>query len=188
MAGPEPLPTLDLIRGAQSGDPVATEQLFARYLPRLRWWAKGRLPAHARGTIDTEDLVQDALLATLRRVDNLDPRSGGCFQAYTRQAILNALRDRLRRHRPRVDPEVALQQEADPSPSPLEATVGRDELARYERALARLSPAEQELIVARLELHYSWAEVAEITGRGSADAARVATRRALVRIAGEMER
>ena len=37
------------------------------------------------------------------------------------------------------------------APSPLEETIGSEALERYESALARLSPSDRELIVARVE-------------------------------------
>jgi RNA polymerase sigma-70 factor (ECF subfamily) len=187
MDQPEPHPptllTLELVRGAQRGESSSIERLYARYLPRLRWWAHGRLPGFARNGFDTEDVVQDAMMKTLRRLEDFDPQKAGCFQAYTRQAVLNAIRDHVRRARPHVTAERVLEFEAMPQKSPLEELIGRDAIERYEAALAELSPQEQELIVGRLELNCSFAELAEMTGRNSADAARVATKRALVRLA-----
>lgn len=180
---PPTTPTLDLVRAAQRGDGPAVDELYARYLPRLRWWARGRLPAHARDGIETGDVVQDAMMRTLRQLPGLDARSAGCFQAYTRQAVLNAIRDHIRRARPRVTAERALEHEASSEQSPLEELIGRDALGRYERALAALTVTDQELIVGRIEMNHSFAELAAMTGRNSPDAARVATKRALVRLA-----
>src|SRR6185295_19375283 len=39
--------TLDLLARAKDGDSLATNELFQRCLPRLRRWARGRLPQHA---------------------------------------------------------------------------------------------------------------------------------------------
>src|SRR5437764_74539 len=70
--------------------------------------------------------------------------------------------------------------------STLELAIGSEALDRYEAALHRLKPNERELIVARCELDFSAAEIATIFGKGSADAARMAVARALVRLAEEM--
>lgn len=180
---PPTLPTLELVRGAQEGRASAIDQLYARYLPRLRWWARGRLPAFARDGLDTEDLVQEAMMRTLQQLSGLDPQRAGCFQAYTRQAILNAIRDHVRRARPRVTADRELERHASPGRSPLEELVGKDAIERYEQALGELTPMEQELVVGRLELNYSFAELAEMTAKNSPDAARMATKRALVRLA-----
>ncbi len=66
--------------------------------------------------------------------------------------------------------------------------MGHEAVERYEAALARLSDADRELIVASVELGYSYEQLAEATGRASPDAARKAARRALVKLAEEMER
>lgn len=111
-------PTLVLVRGAHEGHQAALDELFRRYLPRLERFARGRLPGYARGTIDTLDLVQDALLNSLAQLDHFDPRSPGCFQAYTRQAILNAIRNRVQRVKPKAAQTRVLANAQDMNPSP----------------------------------------------------------------------
>jgi DNA-directed RNA polymerase specialized sigma24 family protein len=56
--------TVVLLEKAKAGDREALDSLFARYLPPLRRWACGRLPAGARDLLDTHDVVQDVLLQT----------------------------------------------------------------------------------------------------------------------------
>ena len=72
--------------------------------------------------------------------------------------------------------------------SPLEATIGAQALARYEAALARLPAPERELVIARIELGRAYADIAEEFGKPSANAARMAVARAIVRLAEEMRR
>ena len=60
-----------LLLRAREGDEAARNELCARYLPRLRRWAHGRLPVWAREHLDTEDIVQDALMKSVRRLDPL---------------------------------------------------------------------------------------------------------------------
>jgi RNA polymerase sigma-70 factor (ECF subfamily) len=181
-----PHSTLLLVRQAQDGDARALEALYARYLPRLHAWARGRLPAGARGRFDTGDLVHDALARTLQNLDRLSPEAPGCFQAYTRQAVLNAIRDQVRRrHEDRLDTEVA-RERPQAGPSPLEEVIGREAMERYDAALARLPAAEREAVVARIELQESWEEIAVILDKPSADAARMTVKRALLRLARTM--
>jgi RNA polymerase sigma factor (sigma-70 family) len=178
--------TLTLLTRARAGDPHALSDLFARYVPDLRRWARGRLPPGARDLADTHDLVQDALLQTFRRIDGFDCRGEGALQAYLRQAVMNRIRDEIRRTTRR--PAGAPLDEEAPSAgaSPFEAAVGAETADRYERALSRLDDAERQLIVARVELQMTYGEVATATGRPSADAARMAVARALVRLAESM--
>jgi RNA polymerase sigma-70 factor (ECF subfamily) len=163
------------------------EELFRRHLRPLQRWARGRLPKWARDVSDTDDLVQDTLLRTFKHLEHFDSRGVGALQAYLRQAIVNRVRDELRRkgrqpHMTDVDDiDVRTGQ------SPLEEAIGRETLEHYEAALARLRPEEREAIVARVEMGYSYEELAEVLGKPTPDAARKAAQRALVRLADEMK-
>ena len=184
--------TIQLIVRARSGDEAALEQLFARHREPLRRWTHGRLPKWARQLVDTDDLVQDALLQTFRRLEEFEPRGPGALQGYLRAAVVNRLRDELRRSGrvpPGLDLDTAVHTEmlvADARESPLEQAIGRENLQRYERALARLDVDDCEAIIGRIEMGYTYQELAALLGKPSAEAARKATPRALIRLADEM--
>jgi RNA polymerase sigma-70 factor (ECF subfamily) len=190
----QPVPPSDsessfvLIGRAQQGDSLALEALCDRYLPRLRRWAHGRLPSWARDALDTQDLVQDTLVQVLRRVETFEPRHDGAFQAYLRQALVNRLRDEIRRATRRPPAECLDTDNISADPSPLEVAIGQEALERYEAALARLRPEDREAIIIRVELGCPYAEVAAALGKPSAAAAHMAVSRALVRLADEMSR
>lgn len=171
---------------AHAGDQGAVERLLARHLTPLRRWAKGRLPLWARDGTDTDDLVQDTLLQTFKRLPDFEVRGPGALQAYLRQAILNRVRDELRKKGRRPEATDLDGLEADGRPSPLEEAIGREAIERYEQALTRLRPEEREAIIGRVEMGYSYGELAEALGKPSAEAARKAAQRALVRLAREM--
>lgn len=177
-----------LLGRARAGDPQALNALYQRYLSPLQRWARGRLPPWARSLADTDDMVQDTLLRSLRGVDAFEAHRTGAFLCYLREGVLNRMRDEMRRakHRPLAGGTAGAA--ADPRPSPLEETVGREAVEIYEAALARLRQEDREAIVARLELRLSYRQVAESLGKPSADAARMATTRALERLAEEMVR
>src|ERR1041385_6585665 len=90
-------PTIELVVKARGGDRQAVEALLQRCLPGLKRWAHGRLPASARGSLDTGDLVQDAALHALGRLHAFEPRHVGAMQAYLRQSVINRIRDEVRR-------------------------------------------------------------------------------------------
>src|SRR5262245_59937709 len=71
------LTTNELLRRAKDGDTAARDQLLARYLPRLRRWAAGRLPMHARSLLDTTDLVQEILTRVIEGLDRIEVRGPG---------------------------------------------------------------------------------------------------------------
>ena len=178
--------SFQLLLRAKAGDADALERLCARYLPRLHRWARGRLPRGARGAVDTGDIVQEVLIKVVRRIPIIEPRDEGAFQGYLRQALANRFRDEARRLVANPAPAAIDSAWPSPGPSPLEEAIGAEGVARYEAALARLSLDDQRAIVARCEWGMSHAEVAEILGKSTANAARVAIHRALVRLAKEM--
>jgi RNA polymerase sigma-70 factor, ECF subfamily len=180
--------TATLLERARAGDRQAVDILFARCLPPLLRWARGRLPEWARDLADTQDVVQEAVLQTFKHLETFDARGEGALQAYLRQAVMNRIRDHIRRAGRRPASSPLDSQHEDAAPSPLEQAVGRESVERYEAALSRLSEVDRELIVATVELGYTFERLAEATGRASPDAARKAARRALVKLAEEMER
>jgi len=179
--------TLSLVERAHRGDEGALERLMARHLRPLKRWARGRLPSWARDAEDTDDLVQDALLRTFRRLEAVEIRGPGALQAYLRQAVLNHIRNELRKKARRPDMGDFDGSEADHGRSPLEEAIGHEAVERYEQALARLRPEEREAIIGRIEMGYSYEELADALGKPSSEAARKAAKRALVRLAREME-
>ena len=175
-----------LLLRAKSGDEQARDELFSRYLPRLRRWAHGRLPAHARSLLNTDDLAQDVLCRAIVALEKFDPRHEGAFQGFLRQIMANRVRDEVRTARRRPTDELLEDAHFANDPSPIELAIGREAFERYEAALERLKPHERELIVARCELDFSNDEIAILFNKPSSAAARVAVGRALVRLAEEM--
>ena len=180
--------TFQLIERFRGGDKEALERLFARHLPRLQRWARGRLPRWARDLADTQDLVQETLIQTFNRIDVFEPRREGALQAYLRQAVMNRIRDEIRRVARKPAHGELEGTEVDRVRSPLEQAVGMEQIERYESALGRLRPEEKEAIILRVELGYTYEELARLLEKPTSDAAHKATKRALVRLAEEMAR
>ena len=180
--------TYQLLERAKAGDREALDVLFTRHIPALRRWASGRLPRWARDIAETQDLVQETVLQVFKRVEAFEPRGEGALQAYLRQAVMNRIRNEFRNkgRRPSVE-DLDDQAPADRT-SPLEAAVRQEQLDRYDAALSRLSEQDRDLIVARVEVGLTYEEMAEALGKPSWNAARMATARALLRLAGELKR
>jgi len=188
LATRAPDTSIELLRRVRVGEDEALDRLLERYLPPFRRWARGRLPPWARDGFDTEDLVQETLLHAIRHVEHFEPRRDGAFQAYLRLALCNRIRDAVRKAE-RVGRAVSLHTgQPDGGPSPYDLTIGHEAYERYEAALARLPAIYREAIIARIELHQDWNEVAEVLGKRSRDAARMIVTRALRRLAQEMAR
>jgi RNA polymerase sigma factor (sigma-70 family) len=178
--------TIELLERARGGENDAISSLFARLIPGLRRWARGRLPVFARELCDTQDIVQDTVLSALRRLDSFEVRHPGALLAYLRQATLHRITDEVRRAQRRPVAQELVDQIDEDAISPFDRLLGRVEVTRYESALERLRPDDKAAILCRVEHQSSYEEMAIALGKPSANAARVAVRRALMRLAEEM--
>ena len=71
---------------------------------------------------------------------------------------------------------------ADAKTGPLEEAIARESYERYGAALRRLRPADRRLVIGRIEMQWSYAEVGARFSKPSPDAARMAVHRALRRL------
>ena len=179
--------TVELLARARGGDQSALNRVFEREIPRLTRWARGRLPRWARNGFDTDDLVQETVVQTLKRIDVFEYRADAALQGYLRRAIMNRIRNEIRREHRHPGPRALDDDVKAGDPSPLEALIGKETVEAYDEALEQLMPAEREAIIGRVELALSYAELAEALERPSADAARMAVGRALLKLAKVME-
>jgi RNA polymerase sigma factor (sigma-70 family) len=179
-------PTMELVLSARSGNRMALEALLERCLPPLKRWAHGRLPAHARGGLDTGDLVQEAAIHVLARLDKFEPRHVGAMQAYLRISVINRIRDEIRRVGRRPESVELTSEPTSDDTSPLEAVIRTEAYERYRQALGKLRTRDREMVVARVEVQWSIPEIAHRFGMASLDAARVAVSRSLKRLTAQL--
>ena len=175
-------PTIELVVRAKGGDREAVEALLQRSIPSLKRFAHGRLPAAARSTLDTGDLVQETVLHVLRRLDTFEPRHVGAMQAYLRQSVINRIRDEVRRIGRHPAPTELPDDLAAEIPSPLEEAVRAEAYDRYRTVLMQLSPRDREMVVARIEAQWSLGDIAQRFNMRTVDGPRMAVTRALRRL------
>jgi RNA polymerase sigma-70 factor (ECF subfamily) len=180
--------SIGLLARVREGDQEALNRLLARHLPPLQRWARGRLPRGIRDLEDTGDLVQETVIQALKHLNHFEYRREGALQAYLRHAVYNRIRMEFRRARSRPAHDALHQELPDGSASPLDEAVGRETVECYEAALSRLKPEDREAVIAKIELDCSYADLARALGKPSADAARMAFGRAVLRLAEEMKR
>ena len=171
--------TMALVARFRSGDHQVLHTLYSRYLAPFQRWVKCRTPAWASDSIRTENLVEKTLYQSLdnRKRERWSPR---CFQSHLRWSILDCLEDELRLitpHRKGTAPSRS---------SALERVIGRRSYNRYESALRRLADEDREVIIARIELNFSYSKVAAVLGKSNPEEAREALIQALQRLAQEM--
>jgi RNA polymerase sigma-70 factor (ECF subfamily) len=176
--------TASLLIRVREGHAPAREELMGRYVAMLGRWAHGRVPRAARDLVDTDDLVQSTLIRALSHLDTFESRGEGAFLGYLRQVLLNQIRDEARRARRRPQhTELDESFESASTPSPLEETIGRERLDRYEASLAQLGEAQRGAVVLRIEMGMRYRDIAEALGVPSANAARSLVGRGMVHLA-----
>jgi RNA polymerase sigma factor (sigma-70 family) len=181
--------TASLLLLLKQGDDRALDRLLTRYLPLLRRWAHGRLPATARDLNDTDDLVQITLISALKNLGQFESRHEGALLAYLRASVMNAMRGEIRRVGRTVVGEPSNHGESQPL-EPGENLVPRldaDQWIDYERALSKLAPHKREAVLLRLEFGMSYAEIAAALDRPSEAAASMMVTRALVELAEHLQ-
>jgi RNA polymerase sigma factor (sigma-70 family) len=171
--------TAALLRRANLGDARARADLVARVEPLLRRFAHARLPPHARRAEDTGDLLQRTWLRTIEILPSIQPREPGAFFAYLRTALINALRESLRR-----DARSPLQPgDVEESLAPAATGLPLEDWIEYERSLAQLGDAERALVLMRFEFGMSFVEIGTELGE-KPDTVRIRLARTLARLAG----
>ena len=185
MTHPDATTSRTLLHRARAGDAGAIGRLLARSLPGLQRWAHRRLPQWARSAADTSDLIQDAVLGTLSRLDAFQPQGRRALANYLRAAVRNRIADEHRRTARWVRGADTIESLPSNAASPLQLAMQDETERRYRAALAQLNARDQQLIVAHFELEYSHAQLACMIGR-SPNAARMALARALGRLAARL--
>lgn len=180
--------TANLLARARTGDSRARDVLAGRYLTILRRLAHGRLPRAARGLEETDDIVQLTVTRALDHLDTFEPRREGAFLAYLRQILFNQLKDAARRANRVPGREPISEDLQNAERSPLEELIGRETVEAYEAALGLLTEQQKEAVVLRVEMGFTYAEVAQAIGSPSCNAARMLIGRALVRMAEAMRK
>lgn len=179
------LETQVLLDRWQRGEGAAREALLARYLPILKRIAHNRLPPQARDLAATEDLVQLTVMKVLDRLETFQSDGPGALLAYLRTALMNTLRDELRRCKripPRSDPEILVDNPSS-APTPAQNALSEHALEAYERALRTLKPIDRDLVSLRIEFGMDYQEIAGISKLKTANAVRMRVSRALLQLA-----
>ena len=121
-------------------DPQAFLVLYDRYFPAVYNYVRYR----CQDAATSDDLTAQIFERALTKLDNYKPRRGS-FSAWLFAIARNTVAGYYRGRRPSVALEQVANQPA-PEPSPPEAVMHREELARLLLALATLSDREQEIV------------------------------------------
>jgi RNA polymerase sigma-70 factor (ECF subfamily) len=168
--------TAMLLHRIRAGDQDAKSALVARIDPLLKRFARGRVPRQLRAEQDTLDFVQSTWARVLDRIGEFDAREPGAFFSYLRVALVNGLREALRKQK-YVGSSSEIQSER------LEAeAVDPDDWVAWEQALESMEPPVRGLVLMRFEFGMSYGEIGLELGH-SPDAVRMQLTRALAKMA-----
>jgi len=192
---PEPTSTQALLQRVQTGEREALNELYNRYLMRVLAAVRARLGAELRGKLESWDVVQDALLASLKNVQSFDQSSEGAFLNWLAKVVENRIRDHLdyfraekRDHRlekPLAGPRSAESSapldipERSCAPTPSQVLILSEDLAHLEKAMDQIPEDSRELIVAVKIEGRTYDELAVALDK-SPDAVRMQVKRALL--------
>ncbi|MHC4974748.1 MAG: sigma-70 family RNA polymerase sigma factor [Planctomycetota bacterium] len=183
--------TLGLIERLRRGDRGALDPLFARHVPYLRRLVAVRLDPRLRRRLGVSDVVQQAQVDALQRIDQYLADSDQLpFRWWLRRAAHERLhrleRDHLKTARRDVRREVPLPDRsslllAGQLATPSELASKRELAAGVRRALARLDGPDREVLLMRAFEHLPYDEIGYVLGIAPA-AARQRHGRALLRL------
>lgn len=176
-------PTMELVLKAKTGDRQATDALIERCMKPLKRFAHGRLPSAARGSLDTDDIVQAVIMNYLRQLPKFEPREVGGVRAYLKRSVVNAINDQVRGTRRRPQAVELVDEVPSRSITQLESAIRAQEYGQYVQALETLNAKSRQLVIAKIELEWSAAEIATAFGLPTPAAAQMAAKRACQRLA-----
>jgi RNA polymerase sigma-70 factor (ECF subfamily) len=96
---PDTALTESLLQRISGGERPALDQLLARYRPRLLAFVEARLEPGLRARLDPSDVVQEAQLEVVQRMDDFLKRRPMPFHLWVRKTAYERLLKLRRRHR-----------------------------------------------------------------------------------------
>ncbi|HEY1378417.1 MAG TPA: sigma-70 family RNA polymerase sigma factor [Gemmataceae bacterium] len=190
--------TEELLRRTGAGDASARQQLLTRHRDRLRRMVAVRLDPRLAARVDPSDVVQEALIEADRKLDGYLQERPVAYYPWLRQLAWERLVKLHERHvlaRKRSvlreepgglalpdDSAVLLARRlAGTGTSPSHGLLRQELRERVRAALARLSPADREVLVLRYLEQLPTADIAAVLAVGEG-AVKMRHRRALDRL------
>jgi RNA polymerase sigma-70 factor (ECF subfamily) len=177
--------TQRLLDRASSGDSQAFERLFVRHEPYVLQIVALRLDPRLRARVDPADVVQEAHLEAIRRLDAFLEKRPMPFRLWLRQIAIDQSLKARRRHlgtaRRSVEREAVLPEQSSiifaerllaRGASPSQSLDRREMRQKLQAALAKLSEADREVILMRHFEGLSNQEVAFLAGIDPATASK----------------
>jgi RNA polymerase sigma-70 factor (ECF subfamily) len=148
----------DLATRAAGGDRRAFAALYDRHLDAVYRYAFYRLRTDA----EAEDVTSDVFHRALVAMPKYEPRRP--FLAFLYGIARHVVADRLRSARPQASFADAIAHPSDAA-GPEETALRLEDARRVRRAIARLTPLQQEIVILRSIDERSTKEIAAVTGK-----------------------
>lgn len=184
--------TQELVAQAQEGDASALDQLCGVYAERVRRIVRYRMGPELRSHLESMDLVQEALVEAVMDLDQFVYSSEGDFLRWISRIVENTIRDHVdKAHAAKRDirKQVPLDRAAGPASrssrdaclpavttTPSAVLSLREDLDRLEKAMDRLKPEYQEVIVLAKIEGLSCQEISDKLGKSPAAVAMMLSR------------
>ena len=159
---PDSAETVRLLDHVQQGDRGAMDHLLARHRGELREFLEHRIDPRMAARADPSDVVQEAQLAVVKRMDDFLRRRPMPFRLWLRKTayerLIDLQRHHLKRTRRSVNQEVGFPDRssmllAGPllkgAATPSEEMMARELAERTAQAVARLPEADREILLMR---------------------------------------
>ncbi len=178
---PDPDPEITaLVERLRTGDQTALGALFDRHREKLRRMVAFRLDARLAGRVSASDVLQEAYIDALKRVEHYFAKPDQPFFGWLRLVVGQRLADVHREHlagKRDAGREIGLH--ASPAgadsacmaacllaqgPSPSHAANRNERFAQLETALARMDALDRDVLALRHFEELSNAETAELLG------------------------
>jgi RNA polymerase sigma-70 factor (ECF subfamily) len=177
----------ELVARLRAGDRAALGELFARHRDKLRRMVELRLDHRLAGRVSASDVLQEAYIDALKRVEHYFAKPDQPFFGWLRLVVGQRLADLHREHLARkrdASQEVSLDRGAGATSaclaacllggltSPSKAAERNEAFARLEEALNQMDPVDREVLALRHFEELGNAETAELLGIRSAAASK----------------
>ncbi len=186
-SGLDPTKSMELVWQGQRGDAAAVNELFGRYIPRMRRVLRIKISGWLRTQVDQEDVLQETLIVAVRKLPELEVRTPSSilqwlakiadFQIKARLEYLRAeKRDPARERRLKTD-ESSVDSSVSgiivpfqgPTPSQYYARAELEEL--IDTHLVQLEPPDyREVILMRDYYECDWESIRESLKRPTIEA------------------
>ena len=173
-----------LVARVQSGDQAALSELFDRHRDKLRRMVELRLDSRLAGRVSASDVLQEAWIDAVKRVEHYFAKDGQSFFGWLRLIVGQRIADVHREHlagkrdagrelgNNAADSTCMAARLIGRSSSPSQAAQRGETFAQLEEALSRMDPLDREVLALRHFEELSNGETAEILGIQTAAASK----------------